>query len=398
MPWLDGRRHSTLGNRGHEEGWRLAAFIQGLELNRLFYEEVVRPLLAERFSSVAYSAALIGYGSDVLGYDTVISADHEWGPRLLLFLGTEDLAALGKAIDEMFRRELPSTFRGYSTHFTAPDRAGGGVRQMAPVESGEVHHHIHLLTVEDFLAWELGIASADALSTRDWLTFPEQKLLEVTAGVVYFDGLGRLVPLRHIFAYFPHDIWLYRLSAQWQRISQEEAFVGRTGDVGDELGSRIVAARLARDLMRLCFLLERRYAPYSKWLGTAFTRLACAGRIAPLLSGALAAATWEERQQHLAAAYEIVAHMQNDLGIAEPQDARSSFYYGPPLHPGAGRPYRVIHAERFATALRAAIRDADLRRIADEVGLVGGVDQLADSTDVVSSAAVSRRLGMLYGD
>jgi hypothetical protein len=69
-----------------EEVKILDAFIPGLELNRLFFEEVVRPLIAAQFPDLAYSAALIGYGSDVLGYDTVLSTDHEWGPRLLLFL------------------------------------------------------------------------------------------------------------------------------------------------------------------------------------------------------------------------------------------------------------------------------------------------------------------------
>jgi len=61
-------------------------FMPGLELNRLFYSEVIQPLLAARFPDVVYSAGLIGYGSDVLGYDTAISTDHEWGPRLLIFL------------------------------------------------------------------------------------------------------------------------------------------------------------------------------------------------------------------------------------------------------------------------------------------------------------------------
>lgn len=35
-------------------------------------------------------------------------------------------------------------------------------------------------------------------------------------------------------------------------------------------GSAVITARLARDLMRLCLLMDRRYPPYSKWLGTAF--------------------------------------------------------------------------------------------------------------------------------
>ena len=54
------------------------------------------------------------------------------------------------------------------------------------------------------------------------------------------------------------------------RLAQEESFPGRCGEGGDEVGSRINAARLVRDVMRMCFLLERRYAPYGKGLGTAF--------------------------------------------------------------------------------------------------------------------------------
>jgi hypothetical protein len=54
--------------------------------------------------------------------------------------------------------------------------------------------------------------------------------------------------------------------------------MARCGDVGDELGSRLVAARLIEELMRLCFLMEKQYWPYAKWFGTAFSKLACAGR------------------------------------------------------------------------------------------------------------------------
>ena len=41
--------------------------------------------------------------------------------------------------------------------------------------------------------------------------------------------------------------------ANGDRLDQEEPFVGRTAEVGDDLGSRVLAARLARDVMQLCF-------------------------------------------------------------------------------------------------------------------------------------------------
>jgi len=79
------------------------------------------------------------------------------------------------------------------------------------------------------------------------------------------------------------------LKAQWRRIEQAEAFSGRCAEVGDELGSRVVAARQVREVMHLAFLLERECMPYSKWLGTAFARLRCSAELQPALLGALGA-------------------------------------------------------------------------------------------------------------
>ena len=94
--------------------------------------------------------------------------------------------------------------------------------------------------------------------------------------------------------------------------------MGRCGDVGDELGSRVVAARLVHDLMLLCFLHERVYAPYSKWFGTAFSRLRCAERLGPVLQAALEGGTWRERETHLSLAYTLVAEAHNALAISKP--------------------------------------------------------------------------------
>ena len=67
-----------------------------------------------------------------------------------------------------------------------------------------------------------------------------------------------------------------------QDVSAGEELGQALQQVQDELGSRLVAMRLVRDLMRLGFLLERQYAPYIKWLGTAFQRLDCARVLTPL--------------------------------------------------------------------------------------------------------------------
>jgi hypothetical protein len=114
---------------------------------------------------------------------------------------------------------------------------------------------------------------------------------------MFHDGLDRLRATRAALAWYPDDVWLWLLGAQLQRISQEWAFVGRASETGDELGSAIVAARLVRELMRLCFLIERRYAPYSKWMGSAFAQLDVAKEIAGFFREACIASAYDERER-----------------------------------------------------------------------------------------------------
>jgi hypothetical protein len=360
-------------------------FIPGLLLNERFYREAVQPILAEGFPRLRYSAALIGPGSDVLGYDTARSTDHEWGPRLLLFVSAADHAQYAAAIHSALADRLPPAFMGYSTHFGAP--GSDGARTIASHAGGPIAHKIDVHSPRLLATW-LGFDPLGELSAVDWLIVPQQRLLDVTAGRVYHDGLDLLGPVREKLAYYPRDIWLSLLAAQWRRISQQEAFVGRAGEAGDDLGSAVVAAALVRDLMGLGFLLERRYAPYSKWFGTAFAALKCAPRLTPLFRRTLRAETWREREDALAAAYEIVAELHNALGITAPLDPRTRAYYS--------RPFRVIFAERFCAAIVAEIRDAAVRAIVDYTGLIGSVDQVSDNVDVLANPQRVARLRALY--
>jgi hypothetical protein len=366
-----------------ETGSWIGGFTPGLELCRAFHVEVVGPLLAEEFPGLRYSAALLGTGSEVLGFDTVRSTDHHWGPRLQVFLDPAIHQTHAQAIKEMLARRLPVSFRGYPTNWGPPDE--GGVQLLVPVEQGAVNHRVNLLTIDTYMRALLGFDSRASIGLQDWLLTPSQMLLSVTAGAVYHDGLGELEPIRAKLTWYPHDLWLYLIACQWIRTAQEEAFVGRCVEIGDELGSRVVIARLVRDLIKLSFLFERRYAPYSKWLGTAFAGLRSAGLLLPMLKRALASEDPQTREEQLAAAFEFVAVHHNGLAITE--------FVEPTSRPYGGRSYRVLRAERFAEATRRAIRDEAV--LALPAG-VGSIDQFVESTDVLSRPQRARRLSSIY--
>lgn len=326
-------------------------FIPGRELARAFYEEAVAPAIA----AYEHAAAFIGWGSDVLGFDSPRSTDHGWGPRFQLFVAAEQIDAATRDVEAA----LPETFRGWPTRFAWDDVA--------------LRHHVEVAALGPWLADRLGVDATRGLTSADWLSMPHQRLAEVTQGPVFHDGLSVLTRVRADLAWYPDQVWLYVLASQWRRIAQEQAFVGRTAEAGDELGSRVVAARIVRDLMRLCFLLERRYPPYGKWLGTAFSRLAAAaGELRPALERALSASIYAEREAGLVAAYRLLGEQQNALAITPHVDPEPRQFYG--------RPYVVAPAEDFVAACCSRISDPWLVALAP----VGGIDQFADSTDVLA--------------
>jgi hypothetical protein len=333
-------------------------FVPGLQLAREFYTQAVGPLLAEHFPTVPYAAALLGAGSEVAGFDSQRSTDHDWGPRLQVFLGDPDAARYAEPVDAMLAASLPATFRGHRVAFRVTREPGGAAR-----------HRVQVTGLGAWLNSRLGFDPRHAVTLLDWLATPAQRLAEFTTGEVFHDGPGELSRARDTMAWYPRDVWLYLLACQWQRIEQEEPFPGRCAEAGDGLGSVIVTARLARDLMWLCLLMHRRYPPYSKWLGTAFARLPGAAGLAASLAAAMSATAWPDRERHLCGAYQIVAAMHNRLGLTPPLDTGTRRFYD--------RPYQVIDAIRFTAALREAITDPRIRRLPR----TGAIDQFVDSTD-----------------
>ena len=349
--------------------------VPGLRLGRMLYEEEGRAIVESVVPRESYSAAFIGKGSDVLGYDAERSTDHDWGPRFQVFLRPDLYESTAMVLDGEFRRRLPAVFRGFEVRTRGPEED----------PAGSATHLVEITTTALCLRRHLGMDSVSDLGVLDWLTFPEQRLLELTAGEVFHDPRGELALIRGKLAAYPRDVWLYRMACQWQRLAQEEAFAGRCAEAGDFLGMKVVAARICRDLMKLSFLMERTYAPYDKWLGTAFRSLACAPRMLPYLAAALEARDYAALEPNLAALYGLLGELHNTLGATGPMDCSPRRYIS--------RPFVVMRADRFANALLSAVQSGDLRRIPVRMG---AIDQFIDSTDFIEHPETYRKVLALY--
>ncbi len=343
--------------------------LPGRELARQFHADVVAPLLARAMPGLRYAAGRLGSGSDVLGFDDEMSRDHDWGCRLTLLVGEPARDAV-PAIRGLLDQELPESYRGLPVRFPLTG-------------DSSLSHKIDIATVADFATGRLGVDPTAGLSAADWLILTGQSVLEVTAGPVFTDGTGELTQVRATLRWYPPDVERYVLAAGWQRLSQQMPLAGRAAERGDELGSRLISAQLADDLIWLAFALSRRWPPYAKWRGTAFQMLPLAADLAGPLSNAATAPDWREREGGLADACEVLLTAQRARGFPAPAAAVVPFW---------DRPYRTVD-DAIQQALLADITDPYVARLPAGIG---SVEQWADNTDVLADATHRRALRAAY--
>lgn len=327
--------------------------VSGSALSRMYYDQLVAPAAAVRWPNLPHAAGRLGSGSDVLGFDDAVSRDHDWGLRLNFLVDADMVAQVEAHLD----RVLPDRFSGHPIRFPT-------------TWDPHMRHRVQVEDVRSFVRSRTGANASASLSVTDWLSLTGQAVLEVTAGKIFVDTAGELTAARERLAWYPDDLWTYVVATDWARLAQELPFVGRAAERGDDLGSRVIASRLAGVAMHLAHLLERRWPPYSKWAGTSLNQLPRAGAAATSLHRALGATDWQTREQGLVNALRTLHRLQGHVGLPTVAD---------PVAPFWDRRYRGIRDE-VVTGLEASITDPAVRALPRGVG---SVEQWSDNVDVL---------------
>lgn len=237
--------------------------MKGLELAEAYYRSCWVPLVEGRFGSVAgrIAAGLAGPGSECFGFDDEISRDHDWGPAFCLWLTDEDDALSGPALQEAYA-SLPAVFRGF------------GPRQASPGEEWRVG----VMRTSAFFLRFTGLARPPA-TTQEWLRIPEHALAACTNGKVFSDPLGEFTRWREaLLAHYPEDVRLRKIASLCITIAQSGQYnFARSMKRGESFAAGYSVVRFCADAIALVFLLNRRYAPFYKWLHRAVRDLPLLG-------------------------------------------------------------------------------------------------------------------------
>jgi len=250
-----------------EPAENLAPEMTGLELCRRYYEEYGRPMIAEKFPDYESRIAvgLVGKGSDCFGFDDVLSRDHDFGPRFVLWVTKEVYDQIGKELQAAYEK-LPTSFMGVDRieTFHGKDRCG-------------------VLIIEEFYKNVLGMNPAGIFAQpeensasgkekmdaiKSWLAVQDYALAAAVNGAVFRDEEGIFTHYREILqAYYPKAVWYRKIAQTCALFSQSGQYnLPRMRRRGQFVAAEIAKAECMKHAMKLYYLLNRTYAPHDKWL------------------------------------------------------------------------------------------------------------------------------------
>ncbi len=239
----------------------------GLELCRRYYEEYGQPMIAEKFPDYesCIAVGLVGKGSDCFGFDDVLSRDHDFGPRFVLWVTKEVYNQIGKELQAAYEN-LPTSFMGIDRieTFHGKDRCG-------------------VMIIEEFYKNVLGInpvgifaqpeenhasgkEKMDAI--KSWLAVQDYALAAAVNGEVFRDDEGIFTKYREILqAYYPKAVWYRKIAQTCGLFSQSGQYnLPRMRRRGQFVSAELAKVECMKHAMKLYYLLNRTYAPHDKWL------------------------------------------------------------------------------------------------------------------------------------
>ena len=223
--------------------------MRGLELSREYFDGVALPSLRERFTGLdgRIAAGLVGNGSECFGYDDEISRDHDWGVDFFVWLTDEDAGY------------IPGLSQWKSELLTGNPPA-------FPRTTSEYGARVGIETIGGFYRSLIGFATAPS-ELMEWLRVPEENFAMAVNGEVFIDETGEFTRTRErLLEFYPEPLRLKRISSSCMTIAQSGQYnFARCMKRGDIVAARSALVMWSDAIIRLVFLLNRRYRPYYKW-------------------------------------------------------------------------------------------------------------------------------------
>ncbi|MFV0516492.1 MAG: DUF4037 domain-containing protein [Aminipila sp.] len=224
--------------------------MSGLELAKAYYEAYGKSMIHNQFPEYenAVAVGLVGEGSECLGFDDMISEDHDFGPGFCIWLPDEAYRQIGDRMQEAYDN-LPRTFEGKQR-----------------IETFEGRGRVGVFNTGEFYKKYIGCAGAPTNNIQ-WMLTPETSLCTAVNGKVFEDNLGEFSQIRkELLEFYPKDIFLKKIVARMAVMSQAGQYNYERCMKRGEFGAAYLACNeFVKAAISMAYLLNRRYMPFYKW-------------------------------------------------------------------------------------------------------------------------------------
>lgn len=226
------------------------AKITGIQLATKFYEEYGAPMIHTKFPEYEDKIAVgfVGEGSERFGFDDDYSMDHDFGPGFCMWVTKDVYTEIGERLQQEYEK-LPQTYMGVTRINTEMAQGRVGVQRIG-----------------DFYEKYTGYKQAPD-TVGKWIELEDYKLATVTNGVVFRDDEGIFTDIRSHFRNQPERARLVKLAREISAMAQTgQCNYGRSMARQDYVTAGICISEFMQHTMRCIFLLNKKYAPYYKWM------------------------------------------------------------------------------------------------------------------------------------
>lgn len=241
--------------------------ITGLELCRRYYEMYGKPMIAEKFRAYesVIAVGLVGKGSDCFGFDDILSQDHDYGPRFVMWLTKKVYEEIGEELQEAYE-SLPTSFMGVDRIETFHGRDRCGVMVIEDFYKNLLGYNLVGLLDHNNGGAASGKESMETI--KSWLAVHDYALASAVNGEVFRDDEGVFTKYRNmLMEYYPKAVWYRKIAQTCALFSQNGQYnLPRMRMRGQIVAAELAKAECAKQAMKLYYLLNRKYAPHDKWL------------------------------------------------------------------------------------------------------------------------------------
>lgn len=268
--------------------------LERAEIVAKYTSEFIKVKYPDLYSRICL--ALVGVGSECLGFDDEISEDHDFSSRCQLFLDDSDY--------KTYKSNLESSLKIFC-------------KDLESLASNLKDVNVEIMPISNFYKYYTLFENGPKTES-EYRKVPMDLLCVATNGKVFLDNLGKFSEIRNrLLNFYPEDIRLKKIAFQLNKMAQSGQYnYSRMIKRGDTVAANIAQGEFVKHYLEFVHLLNKKYMPFYKWSYRSACSLEILGNFTQENLKKLSEASIYEKESLIEEICLTVVNTLNELGLS----------------------------------------------------------------------------------